>query len=87
MSSALPSRGRPKPALIFTPGRNWLWHPPKLIPIWSRYLLLYALQFGRIKHTSLATGQRLFQSLLEIPEKMNEILKQDKNIKEIADKV
>ncbi|MDR3643052.1 MAG: glutamine--fructose-6-phosphate transaminase (isomerizing) [Candidatus Doudnabacteria bacterium] len=48
-------------------------------------LLLYALQFGRIKHTSLATGKRLLQALLEIPEKMNEILKQDAAIKKIAE--
>ena len=47
-------------------------------------LMLYALQFGRLKHTSLATGQRLLQSLLEIPEKMNIILKQNDNIKNIA---
>ncbi len=47
-------------------------------------LLLYALQFGRIKHTSLATGQRLLQGLLEIPEKMNEILKQTDSIQNIA---
>jgi glutamine---fructose-6-phosphate transaminase (isomerizing) len=47
-------------------------------------LLLYALQFGRIKHTSLATGQRLLQSLLEIPEKMNMVLKQNDNIRNIA---
>jgi glucosamine--fructose-6-phosphate aminotransferase (isomerizing) len=47
-------------------------------------LLLYALQFGRIKHTSLATGQRLLQSLLEIPEKMNVILKQNEDIRNIA---
>jgi glutamine---fructose-6-phosphate transaminase (isomerizing) len=49
-------------------------------------LLLYALQFGRLKNTSLATGQRLLQALLEIPEKMNEILKQDEQIKVIAEK-
>ncbi len=49
-------------------------------------LLLYALQFGRLKHTSLATGQRILQSLLEIPEKMNEILKRNNEIKEIAEK-
>lgn len=48
-------------------------------------LLLYALEFGRIKHTSVSTGQRLLQSLLEIPEKMNEILKQNDAIKNIAD--
>ena len=47
-------------------------------------LLLYALQFGRLKHTSLATGQRILQTLMEIPEKMNEILKQSNRIKKFA---
>ena len=47
-------------------------------------LLLYALEFGRLKHTSLATGQRILQGLMEIPEKMNEILKQNDAIKNIA---
>lgn len=47
-------------------------------------LLLYALQFGRLKHTSLATGQRMLQSLLEIPEKMNVVLKQSDAIKQMA---
>ncbi len=47
-------------------------------------LLLYALQFGRLKSTSVATGKRMLESLLEIPEKMNEILKQDDFIKNIA---
>src|SRR3990167_3569641 len=35
-------------------------------------LILYALQFGRLKHTSIATGERILQALIEIPEKMNE---------------
>ncbi len=48
-------------------------------------MMLYALQFGRIKHTSVATGQRLLQGLLEIPEKMNLVLKQNNGIKKIAD--
>jgi glucosamine--fructose-6-phosphate aminotransferase (isomerizing) len=47
-------------------------------------LTLYALEFGRLKHTSLATGQRILQSLLEIPEKMTAILKQADSIKQIA---
>lgn len=47
-------------------------------------MLLYALEFGRLKATSLATGQRLLQSLLEIPEKINAILKQDDAIANIA---
>ena len=48
-------------------------------------LLLYALQFGRLKHISVATGRRLLQPLLEIPEKMNTVLKQADNIKKIAE--
>ena len=47
-------------------------------------LLLYALEFGRLKHTYVATGQRLLQSLMEIPKKMNTILKQNDTIKNIA---
>lgn len=47
-------------------------------------LLLYALEFGRLKHTSVATGQRILQSLLEIPAKMRAVLKQNENIKNIA---
>ena len=49
-------------------------------------LMLYALQFGRIKHTSVATGQRILQALLEIPEKMNTVLQQAENIKLISEK-
>ncbi len=49
-------------------------------------LLLYALEFGRLHHTTVATGQRILQSLLEIPEKMNEILKKSNNIKFLAEK-
>ena len=49
-------------------------------------LLLYALEFGRLHHTTLATGQRMLQALLEIPEKMNEILKQSDQIKVLAEK-
>ena len=49
-------------------------------------LLLYALEFGRLHHTTVATGQRILQSLLEIPEKINEILKNSDNIKLLADK-
>ncbi|PIT87696.1 MAG: glutamine--fructose-6-phosphate transaminase (isomerizing) [Candidatus Magasanikbacteria bacterium CG10_big_fil_rev_8_21_14_0_10_40_10] len=48
-------------------------------------MLLTALQFGRLKRISLATGQRLIHALLEIPKKMNEILAQSDNIKAIAE--
>ena len=47
-------------------------------------LLLNALQLGRLKHVTLGTGQRMLESLLEIPAKMNEILKQGEEIKKIA---
>ena len=49
-------------------------------------MLLYAIQFGRLKRITLATGQRLIKALLEIPEKMNIILKQSDNIKKLAEK-
>ena len=49
-------------------------------------LLLYALQFGRLKRTSLATGERILKAMLEIPEKMNKILAQSDRIKMIAEK-
>jgi len=49
-------------------------------------LLLYALEFGRLRHTTVATGERIIQSLLEVPEKMNEILKQSDQIKVLAEK-
>jgi glucosamine--fructose-6-phosphate aminotransferase (isomerizing) len=47
-------------------------------------LLLYAIQFGRRKRISLATGQRLIHALLEIPGKMQSILQQSDEIKHIA---
>ncbi|MFA7315036.1 MAG: glutamine--fructose-6-phosphate transaminase (isomerizing) [Candidatus Magasanikbacteria bacterium] len=49
-------------------------------------LLLYALQFGRLKRTSLATGERILKAMLEIPEKMSKILEQSEKIKIIAEK-
>ncbi|PIT88647.1 MAG: glutamine--fructose-6-phosphate transaminase (isomerizing) [Candidatus Magasanikbacteria bacterium CG10_big_fil_rev_8_21_14_0_10_36_32] len=49
-------------------------------------MFLYALQFGRLNRTSVATGQRLLAALLEIPEKMEIILKQSDKIKTIAEK-
>ena len=49
-------------------------------------LILYAIQFGRTKRLTLATGQRLIKALLEIPEKMNGILLQSDKIKEFAQK-
>jgi glucosamine--fructose-6-phosphate aminotransferase (isomerizing) len=49
-------------------------------------LILYALQFGRLRHTTLATGQRLLRALLEIPPKMNKILEQSEAIKKLAER-
>src|SRR3989339_788595 len=49
-------------------------------------MILYALQFGRLKRISLATGQRLLKALLEIPEKMNEVLEQNDNIRTLVQK-
>ncbi|MFA6273530.1 MAG: glutamine--fructose-6-phosphate transaminase (isomerizing), partial [Candidatus Paceibacterota bacterium] len=49
-------------------------------------LLLYALQFGRLKNINLATGQKFISELLEIPEKMNIILKNTEEVKKIAEK-
>jgi glucosamine--fructose-6-phosphate aminotransferase (isomerizing) len=49
-------------------------------------LILYALEFGRIKHASLSTGQRILLGLMDLPEKMNEVLKQNETIKLIAQK-
>ncbi len=49
-------------------------------------LLLYALQFGRLNKLSLATGQRLLQALLEIPEKIQSVLNQSDKIKALAEK-
>lgn len=49
-------------------------------------MLLYAIQFGRLKRVTLATGQRLIKALLEIPGKMNLILEQSEQIKILAEK-
>ncbi|MBU0546304.1 glutamine--fructose-6-phosphate transaminase (isomerizing), partial [Patescibacteria group bacterium] len=49
-------------------------------------LLLYALQFGRLNRVSPATGQRLLNALMEIPDKMKKILEQSENIKKLAEK-
>ncbi|MDP2693162.1 MAG: glutamine--fructose-6-phosphate transaminase (isomerizing) [bacterium] len=50
----------------------------------SAILLLYALQFGRSGRLSIATGQRLCKALLELPEKMQQILDNKDKIREIA---
>lgn len=47
-------------------------------------LILYALQFGRLKNLTSVGGQEILQALIEIPEKMNMILKESDKIKKIA---
>ena len=49
-------------------------------------LILYAIQFGRNKRLTIATGKKLINALLEIPEKMNKILSESEKIKNIAEK-
>lgn len=49
-------------------------------------LLLYALQFGRLHNTKLATGKHLLSALLEIPRQMNRILDNASKIEKIANK-
>ncbi len=47
-------------------------------------LILYALQFGRLKHLTFLSGQRLLYALREIPRQMNAILKKNEEIKQVA---
>lgn len=49
-------------------------------------MILYALQFGRLNRVSVATGQRLLNALMEIPDKMKIILQQSEKIKGMAEK-
>lgn len=49
-------------------------------------MILYALQFGRLRRLSVATGQRLLLALREVPEKMKKILTQSDTIKILAAK-
>lgn len=49
-------------------------------------LLLAALQLGRMKKVSIATGQRMIQALYEVPEKMQSVLDQNEKIKALAEK-
>lgn len=49
-------------------------------------LVLYALQFGRLKRVTPATGQRILHALREIPEKMQMILDRKDEIKRVAEK-
>ncbi len=47
-------------------------------------LTLYALQFGRLKRLTPATGQRILKALLEVPRKMNAVLETREHIKALA---
>ena len=49
-------------------------------------LLLYAIEFGRNRRLSLATGKRLLEAMLEIPEKMESIFSQSEKIAALAKK-
>lgn len=53
----------------------------------SVVMILYALQFGRARRVSLATGQRLLKALEQVPHKMNEILTQSDAIKIMAEEL
>lgn len=48
--------------------------------------LLYALQFGRARRVSHATGLRLLEAFKEVPEKMKQILAASDSIKAMAEK-
>jgi glucosamine--fructose-6-phosphate aminotransferase (isomerizing) len=47
-------------------------------------LLLYALQFGRLKRITSATGQRLLTALHELPEKIEHVLARKDDIEAVA---
>lgn len=49
-------------------------------------MLLYALQFGRQRRLSLATGNRVLQALIEIPKKMKRVLALSDSIKALVPK-
>ncbi len=49
-------------------------------------LMLYAIQFGRLRRLTVATGERLVKSLLELPEKMKQALQLQDQVKMLAAK-
>jgi len=49
-------------------------------------LIIFGLQLGRLTHLPLVTGKLIIQNILEMPKKMEEVLKQNNLIKEIARK-
>ena len=49
-------------------------------------LLMYALQFGRTRRVSLATGERLIKALQEVPAKMTAALRLSDTMKQLVEK-
>lgn len=49
-------------------------------------ILLYAIEFGRLRRVTIATGKRLLENLIKIPRLMEEILQENDHIKKIAQK-
>jgi glucosamine--fructose-6-phosphate aminotransferase (isomerizing) len=49
-------------------------------------LMLYAIQFGRLRRLTVATGERLVKSLLELPDKMKQALALQDQMKTLAAK-
>jgi glucosamine--fructose-6-phosphate aminotransferase (isomerizing) len=49
-------------------------------------IVLYALQFGRGRRLTLATGERILRALQEIPDKMSQVLAQNDAIANLAKK-
>lgn len=49
-------------------------------------LLMYALQFGRARRLTVATGERMVKAMLELPEKMTAALALSDQIKQIVEK-
>ncbi|MBI5732011.1 MAG: glutamine--fructose-6-phosphate transaminase (isomerizing) [Candidatus Magasanikbacteria bacterium] len=49
-------------------------------------LMILGLQLGRLTHLPLATGKLIIQNILEMPKKMEKVLKQNDCIKSIAQK-
>jgi glutamine---fructose-6-phosphate transaminase (isomerizing) len=47
-------------------------------------LILYAIQFGRLRHITHAEGSAMIKGLMEIPRKMEKILDQSESIKKLA---
>jgi len=76
-------RARQRPALTSTRVRSWPWHPPKLHQYGGgAFVIRFTIRAAQAHF--FGHRQRLLQALLEIPEKMNTVLKQADNIQNIA---